>query len=314
MKTKPIKLVYQVSWLASLFASDYGSLSLADDGIVLAGRELAQNRIPYLAINPDITVEQGYFWNVLVIPLENGDALRFCGVSKKKSGQLQTALNQQCRSYIKTFFQRIAPDLQQAYRQSRILLSGQRYIRYSAAQQWFANHQHLAKAIERRDIQDLLPPEARQHLKAIQPLLTQGHGYIAKRNKAYVRQQLATFQLFFDQVESNPLTANQRAACIIDEQHNLVLAGAGTGKTSTMIGRAGYLMKAGIAPPERILMLAFARKAAEEMDQRIQTQLGINNLTAKTFHGLGKHIITQVEGMAPANTRLCCSSITQAAR
>ncbi|HEY8219342.1 MAG TPA: hypothetical protein VIF86_04510 [Methylobacter sp.] len=226
MKTKSIKLVYQVSWLAALFAPGSGSLSLADDGIVLAGRELAQNRISYLAINPDITVEQGYFWNALVIPLENGHALRFCGVSKKKSGQLQTALNQQCRSYIKTFFQRIAPDLQQAYQQSRILLSGQRYIRYAAAQQWFANHQHLAKAIERQDIQDLLPPEARQHLKAIQPLLTQGYGYIDKRNKAYVRQQLATFQLFFDRVESNPLTANQRAACVIDEQHNLVLAGA----------------------------------------------------------------------------------------
>jgi len=67
-----------------------------------------------------------------------------------------------------------------------------------------------------------------------------------------------------------------------------------------MIGRAGYLIKAGIAPPEKILMLAFARKAAEEMDQRIQSQLGIDNLTAKTFHSLGKHIIAQVEGVAPS--------------
>jgi len=257
-----------------------------------------------LAINPDVTVEQGYFWNVLVIPLENGDILRFRGLNKKKSGPLQKALNHQCRSNIKVFFQRITPDLQQACQQARILFSGQRYIRHAAAQQWFANHQHLAKGIERRDIHDFLPPEARQHLKTIQPLLTQGYGYIAKRNKAYVRQQLAAFQSFFDQVESNPLTANQRAACVIDEQYNLVLAGAGTGKTSTMIGRAGYLIKAGIAQPENILMLAFARKAAEEMDQRIQSQLGITNLTAKTFHGLGKHIITQVEGVVPAINKM----------
>jgi DNA helicase-4 len=257
-----------------------------------------------LAINPNVTVEQGFFWNALVIPLENGGALRFRGVNKKQSAQLQTALNQQCRSYIKTYFQRIVPDLQQAYRQARVSLSGQRYIRYAAAQQWFANYQHLAEGMKRHGIQDFLPPEAQQHLKTIQPLLTQGYGYIAKRNKAYVRQQLATFQLFFDQVESNPLTANQRAACVIDEQHNLVLAGAGTGKTSTMIGRAGYLITAGIASPESILMLAFARKAAEEMDQRIQSQLGITNLTAKTFHGLGKHIITKVEGMVPAINKM----------
>ena len=105
-------------------------------------------------------------------------------------------------------------------------------------------------------------------------------------------------------MESNPLTANQRKACVIDERHNLVLAGAGTGKTSTMIGRAGYLIKAGIAQPEQILMLAFARKAAEEMDERIQSKLGIDNLTVKTFHSLGKQIITQVEGVVPAINKM----------
>jgi len=196
------------------------------------------------------------------------------------------------------------PNLQQAYQQARLSFSGQRYIRYAAAQQWFTNYQHLAKGIDRQDIEVFLPAEALHYLKVLHPLLTQGYGYIDKRNKTYVRQQLASFKLFFDQVESNPLTDNQRKACVIDEQHNLVLAGAGTGKTSTMIGRAGYLIKAGIAPPEKILMLAFARKAAEEMDGRIQTQLGINNLTAKTFHSLGKHIITRVEGVVPSINKM----------
>ena len=295
-----------MSWLAALFTSktDYKSLSLAADGIVLTGGESAPNKISYLTINPDITVAQGYFWDALLIPLENGDRLRFRGVAKKKSMALQLAFNQNCNRSIKAFYHRIAPDLQHAYQQAQLTFSGQRYIRYAAAQQWFANHQHLAPGIKRQDIKAFLPPEATQYLKTLQPLLTQGHGYIDKRNKAYVRQQLATFQLFFDQVESNPLTANQRKACVIDEQHNLVLAGAGTGKTSTMIGRAGYLIKAGIAPPEHILMLAFARKAAEEMDGRIQTQLGMTNLTAKTFHSLGKHIITRVEGVVPSINKM----------
>ncbi|MDD5411586.1 MAG: UvrD-helicase domain-containing protein [Methylobacter sp.] len=307
MRTRSIKPVsYRLSWLASLFASisDYKSLSLADDGILLTGGESGHNRISYLAVNPDIMVKQGFFWNVLLIPLGNGDILRFKGVAKKESESLQKALNNQYRSYIKAYYQRIAPDFQQAYQQARVSFSGQRYIRYAVAQQWFVNHQHLAEGIKRQDIQVFLPPEALQYLKALHPLLTQGYGYIDKRNKAYVQKQLTTFQLFFDQVESNPLTANQRKACVIDEQHNLVLAGAGTGKTSTMIGRAGYLIKAGIAPPEKILMLAFARKAAEEMDERIRTQLGINNLTAKTFHGLGKHIITRVEGVVPAINKM----------
>ena len=83
-----------------------------------------------------------------------------------------------------------------------------------------------------------------------------------------------------------------------------MLAGAGTGKTSTMIGRAGYLLKSGIARPQEILMLAFARKAADEMEERIQAKLGVSSLTVKTFHSLGKHIISQVEGIVPSISKM----------
>nr|WP_250548148.1 UvrD-helicase domain-containing protein [Pseudomonas congelans] len=51
-----------------------------------------------------------------------------------------------------------------------------------------------------------------------------------------------------------PLTAKQRLACIIDEDNNLVLAGAGTGKTSTTIGRVAFLVKSGQARPDEILL------------------------------------------------------------
>jgi DNA helicase IV len=301
LRTTSIKpLGYCVSWLASLFAfkSDYESLTLTNSGILLSGKS-RQNKSSYLDIRLEITIESGYFWDVLVIPLENGNNLRFRGVAKKQSLSLKIALNQHCHDYIKAFYQDIAPDVQQAYQQALLLFSGQRYIRYAAAQQWFTNYQHLEQVITRQDIHVFLPSEAKRYLKILYPLLTQGYAYIDKRNKAYVRQQLTAFQSFFDQVESNPLTINQRKACVIDEQHNLVLAGAGTGKTSVMIGRAGYLIKAGLAAPENILMLAFAKKAAEEMDGRIQTQLGLNKLTAKTFHSLGKHIIAAVEGELP---------------
>lgn len=90
---------------------------------------------------------------------------------------------------------------------------------------------------------------------------------------------------------------------MIDERYHLVLAGAGTGKTSTMIGRAGYLLKSQVQPSE-ILMLAFARKAANDMEARIQSKLGIKTLTVKTFHSLGKHIISQIEGEVPAINKM----------
>ncbi|TOM92155.1 hypothetical protein CGH67_28335, partial [Vibrio parahaemolyticus] len=120
----------------------------------------------------------------------------------------------------------------------------------------------------------------------------------------YVEQQLVEHQVFFDTVESNPLTPKQRMACVTDNDNNLLLAGAGTGKTSVMIGRSGYLVKSAQARPEDILLLAYGRIAALEMDERIKAKLGLDDIRASTFHRLGIDIISTVEGRAPSFSKL----------
>jgi DNA helicase-4 len=112
----------------------------------------------------------------------------------------------------------------------------------------------------------------------------------------YVQQQKAQYKMLLDSIESNPLTQNQRDACIIDEDHNLVLAGAGTGKTSTMVGRAAYLIQSGQARASEVLLLAYGNKAAKEMRERLAQRLTGDSVKAKTFHALGQEIIARVEG------------------
>ena len=108
------------------------------------------------------------------------------------------------------------------------------------------------------------------------------------------------FSNYFDSIEAYPLTEDQIDACIIDEDNNLVLAGAGTGKTSTMVGRAGYLLNSNQAEPKDILMLAFAKKASIEMHERMQQRINRDDLSISTFHKLGKQIIAEVEGSQPS--------------
>ena len=116
----------------------------------------------------------------------------------------------------------------------------------------------------------------------------------------YVLNQLKQFETYFDNVERNPLTINQRIACVTDEDSNLVLAGAGTGKTSVIVGRAGYLLESNQAKPENILLLSFGKKAAKEMQERLKSRIGNTEIIASTFHKLGKEIISHVEGKQPA--------------
>lgn len=81
------------------------------------------------------------------------------------------------------------------------------------------------------------------------------------------------------------LNENQRAAATFSGAHALVLAGAGTGKTRTIIARAGYLIHSGV-PADRIQVLTFTRRSAKEIIERVRVGLGdrAEGLNASTFH------------------------------
>lgn len=118
--------------------------------------------------------------------------------------------------------------------------------------------------------------------------------YLKLSRNNFINFELERFKAFFDSVESNPLTPSQRKACVVDNDANLILAGAGTGKTSTMVGKAGYLVKSGKAKPEEILMLAFGKKAQVELQKRINEKLNLSTIKASTFHALGNMIVSEV--------------------
>lgn len=124
-------------------------------------------------------------------------------------------------------------------------------------------------------------------------------------NEQVIPRLLTTYQTFFEHIESQPLSVAQRKACVTNEDHTLVVAGAGTGKTSTLIGKAGYLLQAGLAKPENILMLAFGNKAAREMAERITKRLpeSGDKLKATTFHAFGNRIVAESVGVKRSLTR-----------
>ena len=90
------------------------------------------------------------------------------------------------------------------------------------------------------------------------------------------------------------LNEQQYAAVTAPPGPSLVIAGAGSGKTRTLIYRVAYLLEQGI-PPERILLLTFTNKAAKEMMRRVADLLGqeLASLWGGTFHSIGNRILRQ---------------------
>ena len=97
------------------------------------------------------------------------------------------------------------------------------------------------------------------------------------------------------------LNPQQKYAAQFDGKHLLVLAGAGTGKTRTIIARARHLIESGVNP-RRILILSFTRKSAREIVERISAMLPeskSDGLTGQTFHSWCMSIIKNHPNVFP---------------
>ncbi len=104
------------------------------------------------------------------------------------------------------------------------------------------------------------------------------------------------------------LNPSQYEAAVTHKGPLLVLAGAGSGKTRTLVFRVARMVEEGIDPAS-ILLLTFTRRAAEEMLQRVEALLGsrCDRVTGGTFHSFANTILrryAQLLGFANAFTIL----------
>ncbi len=144
----------------------------------------------------------------------------------------------------------------------------------------------------------------RERWEFCQQWLEQGEAAIRQRNRQWTSKILSDYHEFFSTVETTPLNPSQCEAVVNGEDALLVLAGAGSGKTSVLVARAGWLLKRKLAQADQILLLAFGRQAAEEMNDRIQTRLGESAIQARTFHALALHIIREGSNKQPVISKL----------
>jgi DNA helicase-4 len=122
---------------------------------------------------------------------------------------------------------------------------------------------------------------------------------LEKAREYHEQYQLKKRAAFYDKVEANPLTLEQRLGVIRSNDRNMVLAAAGTGKTSVMVAKALDIIDRGLAKPTEILVLAYNRAAANELKERLKDKAEKSNLSLdvspyiSTFHALGRQILKE---------------------
>jgi DNA helicase-2/ATP-dependent DNA helicase PcrA len=97
----------------------------------------------------------------------------------------------------------------------------------------------------------------------------------------------------------NGLNPEQQEAALHNRGPLLILAGAGSGKTTVLVSRTGRLITEKVAAPQEILVLTFTNKAARELRHRVAAKLGPqgSKIWAGTFHSFGLYLLKKYAGM-----------------
>jgi len=157
------------------------------------------------------------------------------------------------------------------------------------------------KSIERFGLKNRLND---QEIQALTDLELNLHLMFEEINQEILYAELTNQKQFLESIESKPLSLEQGTAVITFDNRVLLVAAAGSGKTSVMVARAAYAAMKNFIKPSKILLLAFNKSAAEELQERVENRfknasIDSNGIKASTFHAFGLDVIGRGLGARP---------------
>ncbi len=183
----------------------------------------------------------------------------------------------------------IATDLETAF--------SDRYITFSQADEFSSYYKQYYNEADK--LVRLLNKFGIEPSTAISNLIEDFEGIDAlvhRHNQLIIQNRLDTNNDFFDHCLKYPLDRQQRRSIVSEEDNCLVVSSAGSGKTSSIVGKVKYLIEIKGIDPARILLISYTNKAAAELTDRMETK----GLRGYTFHKLALDIIGRHTGQKPS--------------
>ena len=276
---------YQInpSFVFKIFGAK--NLNLSSKNLVISSLHEKRNELDINKIKK-ISVKKGIVFDDIIVDLDNY-SLKFKKLTKKQSLFLKSKIDILSKS------EHTKKALLEIYE----LTNCKRYINHKSLVFWVKKNKKLLEVLNLysskysfKEGSKLLGIEELKILKFYKKM----ESIIEERNRFFLKLEIKKFKALFDKVEANPLTLAQRKSIVTDEDSTLVVAGAGTGKTSTVVGKVSYLLKKKEIKSNEILALAYGNAAAAEMKSRVKEKTGID-IEIRTFHSTGKMIIESLK-------------------
>ncbi|MCY3745084.1 MAG: UvrD-helicase domain-containing protein [Acidobacteria bacterium] len=249
-----------------------------------------------------VSLERQWAWGGVRIRTALGDTV-VSGLPRRAAASLAAAVDETRMAWWRELLVEHADALRAVDSRLAGLDTPRRYVRRRAFSSLVEEAQRAAAELPHWWPDRLDAEPAVRRMKRIRSFLSSPEAMRKRANQSFLAGELERSRSFLDRVETRPLTEEQRRAVCVDDDRNLVVAGAGSGKTSVMLAKAGWIVERGDRRPKDLLLLAFARNARDELAQRIEQRLGARAAAAmnvQTFHSLGLSIIGEADGRRPA--------------
>ncbi|HWK71416.1 MAG TPA: UvrD-helicase domain-containing protein [Burkholderiaceae bacterium] len=259
--------------------------------------DFAKGQFPLRKVSP------GLFWATVHVAQPNGNVAKLKGLPNKAARQLSSTI---ALSRADHFLKVIDEWCGYIRDESKKELKRRGWLSFEFKQRLTATK----PAIPSWSFDE---PLISKHIQKQSPELKQGVAFwkadLAERldawNEKFSAERIISDKEFFDTIEKSPLTEEQAKAVLCFNNRVLLVASAGSGKTSTMVAKAAYAIKNRYFLAENILLLAFNRDAATELQTRLKKRLSAADIpharmTTKTFHALGLEIIGAATGKKPS--------------
>ena len=219
------------------------------------------------------------------------------GLTRSGVNELASELSGALECYARTYILEHESQIRSTRKAIVTALSAKRYVSSSVAKKLLEACDRYSFLLE-GDFPDEVLGNARGDLRIISAFVKEPGRLRTETNARFLSDEAYACASLFDQIESSPLTHQQRRAVLTAEDNTLVVAGAGSGKTSVIVAKIAYQLHRELIQADEVLALAFSREAKDELEQRFKRRLG-KSIEASTFHALGLRIISETASRKP---------------
>ena len=293
------------------FQSSSLSLNFFDEGFELRSQSNTQTEttVMYSKLQ-DVTLQKGLIFDDFVINTQTFQS-RIQGIRHAQSVEFFEQIQKHCHQWL--INKAVNASLGNATLEELIerLFSQNLYLSQSVIRNFLQNYSDLGQILSHPFFDKALVDKPdfvkktginTDTLQTFLDLYDPNSEKVKQYNDAFVQDEILRVKPWLESLEAYPLTHEQMAAVVTEEDRNLLIASAGSGKSSTLVAKVVYLLKKQLAEPCEIALLAYNDEASQSIRQRLINVLGesiAHQIQISTFHAFGLNVIFEKQGFKP---------------